>query len=398
MRTTRHPFLVGMALSLAAATALGFARFAYSLLLPSMRLAMGWNFLAAGAMNTVNAVGYLAGALAVPRISDIFGNRRTFFWSSVAMVVSLAATPLFAHLLPLAVLRLASGFCGAQLFVIGSSLAQSATKGLPSSKAAIVLGIYYGGAGVGTAASGVVIPLIHGSPTTIWHAGWEALALLTLVSVAIASWGALQVEDPPRRAPLDRHLGHYRPLLPALVAYGLFGLGYLAFLTFQVSFLEHEAAPQSFIEISYVVVGLVAAVSTWVWYRPLGGGQPGRVAALIYLAGALGAAVFLVSGSLVVVVIGSILFGLALMSCSTAFSVMTRVMLPSSLQTGAMGVATVAIAIGQAVGPTLAGAVADTSAGLAGAIGFGAAMILVAALVSVAQRMPESETFQAPSG
>jgi len=390
MGSRQHSLLVGVALSLAGATALGFARFAYSLLLPSMRLSMHWNFLAAGSMNTVNALGYLGGALVVSRISDRWGNRRTFLWSAVGMVVSLAATPLFAHLVPLLVLRLGSGFCGAQLFVIGSSLAQSAAKGLSAHRAAIVLGIYYGGAGLGTAVSGVAIPLIHGSPTEIWHVGWEVLALVSLVSLAIALWGAAKVEDPPPRALFDRHLGHYRPLLPALVAYGLFGLGYLAFLTFQVSFLEHEAAPPAFVETSYVVVGLVAAVSTWVWYRPLGGRQPGRVASLIYLAGAAGAGMFLLSGSLAVVIVGSILFGLALMSCSTAFSVMTRVLLPSSLQTGAMGVATVAIAIGQAIGPALAGVVADTSAGLAGAIGFGATVIVLAALVSAAQRMPEA--------
>jgi len=384
-----HPLLVGVALSFAAATALGFARFAYSLLLPSMRRSMHWNFLAAGSMNTVNAVGYLAGAMAVSRISDRWGNRRTFLWSAVGMVVSLAATPLVGHLVPLLILRLASGFCGAQLFVIGSSLAQSGAKGLPAHRAAIVLGIYYGGAGLGTAVSGVAIPLIHGSATQVWHVGWEVLALIAAVSLAIALWGAAQVEDPPPRAPLDRHLGHYRVLIPALVAYGLFGLGYLAFLTFQVSFLDHERAPATLIELSYVVVGVVAALSTWVWYRPLGGGQPGRVASLIYLSGAVGAGLFLLPSSLAVVVAGSALFGLALMSCSTAFSVMTRVLLPSSLQTGAMGVATVAIAVGQAIGPALAGVVADTSAGLAGAVGFGAGVIVLAALVSAAQRMPQ---------
>jgi predicted MFS family arabinose efflux permease len=49
------------ALSLGSAIALGFARFAYALLLPSMKLDLGWSFAEAGAMNTANALGYLLG-------------------------------------------------------------------------------------------------------------------------------------------------------------------------------------------------------------------------------------------------------------------------------------------------------------------------------------------------
>ena len=43
--------------------ALGLARFAYALLLPAMRADLGWSYADAGAINTANAAGYLAGAL-----------------------------------------------------------------------------------------------------------------------------------------------------------------------------------------------------------------------------------------------------------------------------------------------------------------------------------------------
>ena len=45
------------------------ALFAYALLLPPMRADLAWSYTTAGAMNTVNAVGYLAGALMAPRAS-----------------------------------------------------------------------------------------------------------------------------------------------------------------------------------------------------------------------------------------------------------------------------------------------------------------------------------------
>ncbi|WP_276939685.1 YbfB/YjiJ family MFS transporter [Ferrimicrobium acidiphilum] len=378
--------LTAFGLSLAAATSLGFARFAYSLLLPTMRLALHWSYFAAGAMNTVNALGYLTGAIFVTRITDRFGNRRSFVLAGGGIVASLALTPASPHLVPLLTLRLVSGFCGAVIFVVGSSLAQQATVGLTRTGAAAILGIYFGGAGLGTAISGAIIPSIHGSPATLWRLDWGVLAVITLVAMVGATYASLQVTDPPVRSSGERHLGHYKALLPALIAYGLFGFGYLAFLTFQVALMGHLGLASSRVVISYLIFGIVAVVSGFVWYRPLAGRHPGRVTALIYFSGALGAALFLVSTTLLVESVAAVLFGLALMSCSTAFGVVTRAVLPPSLQTGAMGVATVAIALGQSLGPLVAGQIADSHLGLTWAVGAGAAVIGLAAIVSLFQR------------
>ncbi|WP_298208260.1 YbfB/YjiJ family MFS transporter [Ferrimicrobium sp.] len=378
--------LVAIGLSLAAATSLGFARFAYSLLLPTMRTALHWSYFAAGAMNTANAIGYLGGALLVTRISDRFGNRRSFVVSGAGMVVSLALTPVNAHLVPLLGLRIISGFCGAVIFVVGSSLAQQAARGLSRSGAAVILGVYFGGAGLGTAVSGAIIPAIHLGIGTLWRVDWSILAIITLLAMTGAVLASLQVGDPPVRTAQERHLGHYRPLLPALIAYGLFGFGYLAFLTFQVALMSHQGLASSRVVISYVIFGMVAAISGFVWFRPLAGHKPGLVAASIYLSGAIGASLYLLSKALWVEMVAAMLFGLALMSCSTAFGVVTRVVLPPSLQTGAMGVATVAIAVGQSLGPLVTGQVADSHFGLAGAIGVGATFIGLAAITSLFQR------------
>ncbi|HET9122164.1 MAG TPA: YbfB/YjiJ family MFS transporter, partial [Acidiferrobacteraceae bacterium] len=51
------------ALAMGPAVALGFARFAYALILPAMRSDLGWSLALAGAMNAANGLGYLGGAL-----------------------------------------------------------------------------------------------------------------------------------------------------------------------------------------------------------------------------------------------------------------------------------------------------------------------------------------------
>ena len=53
-------------LALAPAIGLGIGRFGYTLVLPDMRDTLGWSYSTAGFMNTINAIGYLAGALGAP--------------------------------------------------------------------------------------------------------------------------------------------------------------------------------------------------------------------------------------------------------------------------------------------------------------------------------------------
>src|ERR1700722_1576930 len=68
-----HPARLILILSLAPVIGLGIGRFAYSLVLPDMRETLGWSYSAAGFMNTINAAGYLAGALVASKIAKRFG-------------------------------------------------------------------------------------------------------------------------------------------------------------------------------------------------------------------------------------------------------------------------------------------------------------------------------------
>ncbi|MFN9281643.1 MAG: YbfB/YjiJ family MFS transporter, partial [Betaproteobacteria bacterium] len=81
---------IAAALALAAAVSLGLARFSYALLLPPMRADLGWSYFTAGAMNTVNALGYLLGALLAPRLLGRFDARHFMLTGGVAAAVLLA--------------------------------------------------------------------------------------------------------------------------------------------------------------------------------------------------------------------------------------------------------------------------------------------------------------------
>ena len=78
-----------LALSRGGAVALGFARFAYALLLPVMRADLGWSFTLAGAMNAANALGYLLGALTATSLTARWGLKRVFLGGLMLTAASL---------------------------------------------------------------------------------------------------------------------------------------------------------------------------------------------------------------------------------------------------------------------------------------------------------------------
>src|SRR5690349_23965353 len=85
-----HPARLILILSLAPTIGLGIGRFAYALVLPDMRDSLSWSYSAAGFMNTINAVGYLAGALTASSLIKRFGLAPSVIWGTAACVASLA--------------------------------------------------------------------------------------------------------------------------------------------------------------------------------------------------------------------------------------------------------------------------------------------------------------------
>src|SRR3954451_3268301 len=110
-------------LSLAPTVGLGIGRFAYALVLPDMRDALHWSYSAAGFMNTVNAAGYLVGALMASRLIKRYGLSATVRWGTVSCIVSLALCALSGNFVVLSFARLLVGTGAAVAFVAGAALA-----------------------------------------------------------------------------------------------------------------------------------------------------------------------------------------------------------------------------------------------------------------------------------
>ncbi|MHB1941319.1 MAG: YbfB/YjiJ family MFS transporter, partial [Candidatus Dormibacteria bacterium] len=273
-------------MALGPAVALGLARFAYALLLPSMRAELHWSFAIAGALNTANAFGYLAGALLAAPTAHRWGTRRAFLAGLGVTVASLLATAATVNVTALIGLRTLAGVTGAICFVTGAGIVAEAGTAGSARRAASLLGIYFAGGGAGIVASGLAIPfLLAATPAADgWRWGWVLLAGLGLTAFGIATPAARASREPPNAPPADRHwpARHFRALL---AGYALFGVGYIAYMTFIVAFLKDHGAGPGEITAFWVVLGAASIAGAFLWVRPVvnlrGGRAPGLVLAVV---------------------------------------------------------------------------------------------------------------------
>src|SRR5262249_53228256 len=221
-----------------------------------MREQLAWSYSAAGFMNTINAVGYLAGALIAAQLIKRFGLVRSVRWSTAACVASLALCALTGNFFALSFARLLSGFAAAFGFVGGGALAAIIAHSRPS-RANFLLSLFYAGPGIGILASGLVAPTtLQAFGPGSWWIVWWALTLLSLIMIVpllLAPLGGNAVLDPNTRIRFS-----LRPVLIYLTAYFLFGAGYIAYMTFMIAYVRDGGGGAAAQAIFWSLIGVSA--------------------------------------------------------------------------------------------------------------------------------------------
>jgi MFS family permease len=268
-RPNDRPVLgLALALSLAATVSLGVTRFAYGLLLPTMRADLQWSYTLAGAMNTANALGYLVGALLSPVVLRQVDVSRLLVAGSLFASLFMGLSGFFTEALPLLLQRALAGLASAFLLVAGSLLA-SRLVALRPERGGLLLGVYYGGTGVGIVLSAWLVPVLleaaqlrpHG-----WAWAWWGLALVCLAATTVLVWPAraLQRMEQGTAAPAAVPSAGLRwtRFAPALAAYCLFGVGYIGYMTFVIALLREQGEGPGGITAFYALLGL-AILNAW---------------------------------------------------------------------------------------------------------------------------------------
>lgn len=358
-----HLVRAGALLGFGPAAALGAGRFAYALVLPAMQAALQLSFAQAGLIGSANTAGYLVGALISHRVMAASGYRLGFYLSLAVQAVTLALLALSPAYPVILALRFAQGVLGAFVFVGGAALL------LASGGRATALGFYFGGIGIGIAASVAILPYLAS-----WQVGWALLAGLSVALTAVSLLALPALREPKRAPSGGRASGGLKRIAPVLIAYGLYGAGYIGYMTFVTSSLDAAVG------VFWLVLGIGAFLTGLVWGRPIeamGGAKAVRLVLLVLLAASL--APLLKSAPLA----SALLFGGSFLGVITAITGLFRSELPEHEWARAMGLSTGAFALGQAIGPGLSGAIGDLVGSAGGALWAASGSLALALLASL---------------
>ena len=391
-QTAANTIRIALALSLGAAVSLGITRFAYGLLLPPMRADLGWSYALAGAMNTSNAAGYLLGALVTPLVLPRVSVGRMLVWSSLVASLLMAVSGLLTASGGWMVQRFAAGVASAFVLIAGGVLATRMAAADPG-RGSLLIGLYYGGTGIGISLSALLIPLafyLAGESAHAWVWGWVALALLCFVSTAALQWAVVRLGERDSATGAAHAAAHVSWRVQefgfGLAAYSMFGLGYIGYMTFVVALLREQGQSAAHITVFYTVLGLAVVLSPSLWAALLDRFKDGRPLAL--LNALLGVAIILpaLSSAAPVLLASGILFGAVFLSVVSSTTAFVRHSLPPADWAGGIGAFTIAFAAGQIVGPVAVGWISDGPGGLGRGFVVSALALWVGAGLALGQR------------
>jgi len=276
--------ITALGLSTGAAVALGFSRFAYALLLPPMRADLGWTYVESGALNTANGAGYIVGALVAAWTANRWGTARAFLAGFSVSVLVLLLTAATTSLFVIIALRTVGGISTALTFILGAGLAAAICPMQNPRRRGTLVGLYVAGVSIGLLLAGVAIPIILQSGMQRWPEGWLVLGLIGAAGLPIAWRAARNVPEPVGGSMAVLKVHELRQLTPTFVGYGLFGAGYVGYMTFIIALLQKQGGSSEQMIWFWFVLGLVSGVSTLLWGRVLGAFQDGRGPALVFAA------------------------------------------------------------------------------------------------------------------
>lgn len=364
----------------------GLARFAYTPMLPVMRDGAGLSDLAGGWLATFNYLGYITGALIAATTSSLQRKFVLYRTGLVLGVATTAAMGLTDNLYLWTLLRYLSGLSSTAGLLLASGLA---LNWLMRHHYKPELGMHFAGLGIGIAVSGVAVGLMIGHFG--WAEQWLGLGLLGLL-FAVPAWLWL-----PQPAPVVTDLAGNIPAAPApdsrwsrlfIAAYFCAGAGYVISATFIVAILERLPAFAGWGSWVWVLVGLAAAPSTFLWDRVASatGGLPALL--LAYALQIMSIVLPVLSEGTAANLLAAVLYGNTFVGIvSLTLSIIGR-RFPAN-PAKAMARLTISYGIAQIIAPAIAGYIATATGSYHGALWMAAVAMGVGMLLLYAAHRRE---------
>ncbi len=389
-------------------SAIGLARFGYTMILPSMQAGLGLTNTEAGALATGNMVGYLALALIGGFLASHFSPRRVITLALLVVGATMVLTGLSGRFTSALLWRTLTGMGsgGSNVPMMGLLAAWFAAK-----RRGLATGLAVTGSSLGLIITGPLVPFIlKAANENGWRYSWFVLGAMVL---CIAVLVHLLLRDRPEEKGLepigaeavpDGAAQNSRPDPPrgvgawALVyksgvvwhlslIYAAFGFSYIIYATFFAKYLHAE---MGFSEKAagnlWQIVGWISIASSllWGWISDILGRK--FPLAIVSATQACAYLMFAVWATPVGLTTSAILFGLTAWSIPAIMASACGDQLGPRMAPAALGFVTLFLGIGQAVGPSVAGRIADQAGSFAPAFVVAMAAALVGAVASLLLR------------
>ncbi len=337
---------------IALAAAMGIGRFVYTPILPFMIESLSLTETAAGIIASANFFGYLLGALFAAS-SKLPGEQRS--WLIVALVISALTTGAMGLTTSISIflgLRFIGGIASAFVLVFGSALVldRFENAGRPGLSA-----IHFAGVGCGIAISAILVSSLAAGGYD-WWVQWVCSGIISLIALGAVLW-LVPSKSAATPATSSEIGGQFdRRLPPLIVAYGLFGFGYVITATFISTIVRTSPQVQSIEPLIWLVVGLAAIPSVALWTgigQRFGNAYAFAMACLVEGAGV---AMSVLATNTLGIIIAAALLGGTFMGI-TALGLIYARQLSAGEPRRSLALMTASFGLGQMIGPSFAGMV-----------------------------------------
>ncbi|MEK9163066.1 MAG: MFS transporter [Chloroflexota bacterium] len=374
--------------------ALGLARFGYSAILPSMQASLKLTNTQAGALVSANLLGYVLLSVMGGALASRYGSRAVISVGLLLAALGMGLTGAATGFVDASVWRALTG--------IGSGASNVPAMGLMSAwfaakRRGFATGIVASGSSIGIIVTGPLVPYTltqYGDDG--WRLSWYIIGAITMLlgllglvllrnrpsDIGLTPLGADAVAAPPSgggglqwglvyRSITVWHLG---------LVYIAFGFAYIIYMTFFTKFLisENNFSKEDAGTL-FMVMGWCSLFSGLIWGMISDSIGRKRALILVYLVHAIAFAMFGLWRAPIGLILSAILFGLAAWAIPTIMAATCGDVLGSRLAPAALGFITMFFGLGQAIGPSVAGAMADAMKTFAPAYLLAAVVALIGA-------------------
>ncbi|AUS85976.1 MFS transporter [Lysinibacillus sp. YS11] len=336
--------------------AMGIGRFSYTVILPYMQETFEFSRATAGYLATSNYLGYLVGAWVAGRLP--IGNKRILFLQ-ITLVISILTTAFMGFTNVIIIwylLRFISGIVSAFIFVVITSLILDQ---LASSSHMHLSGLFYSGVGIGIALSAVIVSPIQA--VFHWNGTWIVLALFSIVLFVLIVLFIKPI-TPSKQLVESQIISQKTPpqswMKWLIIAYSLEGLGYIVTGTFIVSIAQESTSFHGDAAFVWFVVGVAAIPSCIVWSKLAQRYGYVKILLISMLLQAIGIVLPALATNSMTLYASAFIFGATFMGITTVCTTLARKLAPVNSHQ-MIGYLTAGYALGQMIGPSIAGTLAS---------------------------------------